>query len=123
MKLLLTDDDSFLLDMYAVKFVAAGYEVVAVKDGEAALAVLREGATFDVILLDMVMPGMSGVELLRTITKEHLGGDTCKYIVLSNQGERPDIAAAKEAGAIGYIVKAELMPSEVVEKVTHMVKG
>ena len=123
MKLLLTDDDSFLLDMYTVKFVAAGYEVVAVKDGAAALALLRDGATFDVILLDMVMPGMSGLELLRTIAKEHLGGDTCKCIVLSNQGEQSDITAAQEAGAMGYIVKAESMPSEVVEKVTRMVKG
>ena len=120
MKLLLADDDSFLLDMYTVKFTEAGHAVTAVKDGDHALTVLREGAAFDAVLLDMVMPGLTGVELLQTIKKEKLGGPACKCIVLSNQGEQSDLAAAKEAGAIGYIIKAESMPSEVVEKVTSM---
>lgn len=121
MKLLLADDDSFLLDMYAVKFIEAGYEVVAVKDGDQALALLRGGDVFDCLLLDMIMPGMSGVELLQTIKNEHLCENKCTYIVLSNQGEQADITAAREAGAAGYIVKAESLPSEVVEKVTRMV--
>lgn len=123
MKLLLADDDSFLLDMYAVKFTEAGHQVVAVKDGDRALEILRKGDTFDGILLDLIMPGLSGIELLNVIKKEKLGGDKCAYIVLSNQGEQSDIAAAKEAGAVGYIVKAESMPSEVVEKVTHLIQA
>lgn len=121
MKLLLVDDDSFLLDMYTVKFTEAGHEVIAVKDGDQALAILRRGDIFDGMLLDLVMPGLSGLELLRTIKTEHLGGKECKCIVLSNQGERSGIDVAKEAGAVGYIVKAESMPGEVVEKVTRMV--
>lgn len=120
MKLLLADDDAFLLDMYTVKFVKAGHEVVAVKDGDQALALLRQGDTFDGLVVDMIMPGLSGVELLRTVKKESLGGKDCKYIVLSNQGDQSDINGAKEAGATGYIIKAESMPSEVVEKVTHL---
>lgn len=120
MKLLLADDDSFLLDMYAVKFVEAGHEVTAVRDGAEALAVLRKGTIFDGVLLDMIMPGLSGLELLRAIQKEGLGGKSCKCVVLSNQGEREDISAATAAGAVGYIVKAQAMPSEVVEKVTQM---
>jgi len=120
MKMLLADDDAFLLDMYTVKFVEAGYEVIAVKDGDHALSVLREGGEFDGVLLDMVMPGLTGVELLSAIKKEALGGTHCKLIVLSNQGEQSDITAAKDAGAVGYIIKAESMPSEVVEKVTKM---
>lgn len=120
MKLLLVDDDSFLLDMYAVKFVDAGHEVVAMKDGDQALALLRQGAVFDGMLLDLIMPGLSGLDLLRTIHAENLGGKDCKCIVLSNQGEQIDINTAKKAGAIGYIIKAESMPSEVVEKVTHL---
>ena len=120
MKILLVDDDSFLLDMYTVKFTKAGYNVVSVKDADQALTVLREGATFDGALLDIVLPGMSGLELLRIIKKESLGGPHCKCIMLSNQGEQFDITAAKELGATGYIVKAEAMPGEVVDKVAHI---
>ena len=120
MKILLADDDSFLLDMYTVKFIKAGHEVVAVKDGDQALALLREGGVFDGVVLDMVMPGLTGLELLQTIKKENLGGKECKYIMLSNQGEHSHITAAKEAGAIGYIIKAESLPSEVVEKVIDL---
>ncbi len=120
MRLLLADDDSFLLDMYAVKFIEAGHEVTAVRDGTEALAALRKGAVFDGVLLDMVMPGLSGLELIAVIKKEGLGGKDCKCLVLSNQGEQEDISAATKAGAAGYIVKAQAMPSEVVEKVTKM---
>jgi CheY-like chemotaxis protein len=120
MKILLADDDSFLLDMYTVKFSKGGHEVVAVKDGDHALAILRTGDVFDAVVLDIIMPGLTGIELLQTIKKENLGGKDCKYIVLSNQGKESDIAAAKEAGATGYIIKAESMPSEVVDKVTHL---
>ncbi|MDZ4284269.1 MAG: response regulator [Patescibacteria group bacterium] len=120
MKLLLADDDVFLLDMYTVKFMEAGHEVVAVKDGDHTLATLRQGDAFDGVLLDMVMPGLSGLEVLRTIKKENLGGPKCKCIMLSNQGDPSGIAAATQAGALGYIIKAESMPSEVVEKVTSL---
>lgn len=120
MKLLLADDDAFLLDLYTVKFTSAGYEVVATKDAEHALTLLREGGVFDGVILDMVMPGMSGLELLQIIKKEKLGGNESKVIMLSNQSEEADETAAQEAGAIGYIIKAESMPSDVVEKVTHL---
>lgn len=121
MKVLLVDDDSFLLDMYSVKFTEAGHEVVAVKDGDQALAILRKDGDFDGVVLDIVMPGQSGIEVLRTIKKEKLCKKECKYIMLSNQGEEADADTAKEAGATGYIVKAEMMPGEVVEKITRMV--
>lgn len=116
MKILLVDDDSFLLDMYATKFGEEGFDVDSAKSAEMALEKLRGGATYDAILFDIVMPGLSGIELMRTIRDEKLGG-TPKCIVLSNQGEQSDITEATEAGADGFIVKAETIPSEVVAKV------
>lgn len=121
MKLLLADDDGFLLDMYTVKFTEAGHDVTAVKDGEQALEILRRGEKFDGIVIDMIMPGLSGLDLLKTLQKEKLCDADCTYVVLSNQSGGTDMAAAKEAGASGYIVKAEAMPSEVVEKVIGMI--
>lgn len=119
MKILLVDDDVFLRDMYATKFGELGHTVVAAETGERALECI-ESDTFDVILLDMIMPGMSGVELLGKIKEKKLKPmPIC--IVLSNQGGKEEIEAAEKAGAKGYIIKAELIPSEVVAKVTKLV--
>lgn len=121
MKILLVDDDAFLRDMYATKFTLSGDEVVAVEDGKTALQLLRE-QTFDVMLLDMVMPLMTGLELLDAMNAEQLGKGM-KRIVLSNQGEPSDKEGATARGADGYIVKAEKIPSEVVEAVRKIMKG
>lgn len=121
MKLLLVDDDDFLRDMYATKFSEAGHEVAVAKNGEVALEKLSE-SEFDAVLFDIVMPGISGIELLKKITAEKLGGAP-KCIALTNQGEESDIEAAKKAGVSGYIVKADMIPSEVVAKVESIVSG
>lgn len=119
MKLLLVDDDAFLRDMYATKFTESGHEVDAVDSTAAALRKLESSNDFDVILLDMIMPGMSGVELIKTI-KEKFPEVESKCIVLSNQGQEEDIQAATAAGAVGYIIKAESIPSDVVDKVIKL---
>ncbi len=119
MKILLVDDDVFLRDMYATKFTEKGDEVVCALDGEEALRVVSGGA-FDVVLMDMVMPGMTGIDLLKAC-KQMAMPQQPKYIVLSNQGEESDMKNAQEAGAIGYIIKADSIPSEVVEKVHKLV--
>ena len=68
----------------------------------------------------MVMPGLAGVELINEI-RDHKNGENLKCIVLSNKGDQEDIDSAKAAGAIGYIIKAEAIPSEVVSKVKELV--
>lgn len=119
MKILLVDDDAFLRDMYATKFSELGHTVEAADSPESALQKVETDSSFDVILLDMIMPGMTGVELLQTI-KEKYKDFTGKCIVLSNQGQHEDIEAAKKAGADGYIIKAESIPSDVVKKVESL---
>jgi two-component system, sensor histidine kinase ChiS len=121
MKILLVDDDAFLRDMYATKFTECGHTVNAVDSGVAALAVLQNDTTFDVVLLDMIMPGISGTELVSK-AKEAYPDYVTKYIVLSNQGQDADISEAMGAGAHGYIIKAESIPSEVVKKVETLMK-
>lgn len=118
MRILLVDDDAFLRDMYATKFTEGGHTVEAVGSGEDALAYLADKQV-DVVLLDMVMPKVTGLELLQKIREGKLGG-TPKCVVLSNQGEQTDIDGAKKAGADGYIIKATMIPSEVVQKVEEI---
>ncbi|MBY0309945.1 response regulator [Patescibacteria group bacterium] len=116
MKILLVDDDNFLRDMYATKFSQTGHTVDAVDNGAAALTKLSSTQDYDVVMLDMVMPGMSGLELLVKI-REEFPKLKAKLIVLSNQGQEEDIREATAAGACAYIIKAESVPSEVLSKV------
>lgn len=120
MRILLVDDDAFLRDMYAVKFGELKYAVDVAENAENALAKLRE-QEYDAVLLDMIMPGMTGADLLKKIKAENIGGNPI-CIMLSNQSEEVDRTAALEAGAVGYIVKAERIPSELVEEVVQYLK-
>src|SRR3989344_292551 len=116
-KILITDDDQFLLDMYAMKFTERGYEVVRAASGEEALAALQAGgSTYAALLLDLVMPGMDGFGLLARLREEKIA-PSCRVIVLSNLGEPSDVEKARQYGRDGDIIKASATPSEAVEKV------
>ena len=119
MKILLVDDDAFLRDMYATKFSEFGHEIAVAESGEQALTELQK-TQFNVVVLDMIMPGMNGIELLKEIRARKLDTNLI-CVVLSNQGGKEEIDAAYEAGAKGYIIKAELIPSEVVREVIKIV--
>ncbi|MDB5195438.1 MAG: two component transcriptional regulator, two-component system, OmpR family, response regulator [Parcubacteria group bacterium] len=121
-RLYLVDDDRFLLDMYAVKFKAAGHEVTAFQSGEEALVALREKPAPDAMLLDIVMPGMDGFEILQAIRTEQLA-PTTKVIVLSNQGQESDLEKAKTLGVAGYIIKASAIPSEVYSETMKIIEA
>lgn len=121
MKILLVDDDAFLRDMYATKFSELGHEVDASESAILAFDKVEKGDQYDVILLDMIMPVMTGVEFIDAIKKKFPDLKS-KCIVLSNQGQDEDVDAAKKAGAIGYIIKAESVPSDVVKKVEELTK-
>jgi CheY-like chemotaxis protein len=120
-RIYLVDDDRFLLDMYAVKFKAAGHEITAFQNGEDALKALREQPAPDALLLDIVMPTIDGFEVLSAMRQEQLA-PTTKVIVLSNQGQESDIEKAKSLGAAGYIIKASAIPSEVFTETIKIIE-
>ena len=115
-KIMLVDDDSFLINMYSMKFGKSGFEVTAATSAADALKKLKEGYVPDIILLDIIMPGMDGLQLLEEIKKENLGSTATK-IMLTNQSDAADIEKAKSLGIDGYIVKATTIPSEVITNV------
>ncbi len=118
-KILIVDDDKFLLDMYCMKFKKGNFDVHGAASGADALTAIKGGFTPDIFILDLVMPTMSGFQLLETVKAEHLA-DKAVVVVLTNQGQSPDIEKAKSMGVDGYIVKASTIPSEVVEQVTKI---
>lgn len=115
-KILFVDDDKFLLDMYALKFSKAGYEVKACDSAENGLKTLTEGFAPDIILTDIVMPGMDGMEFLAKVREGKLA-DTSIIIMLTNQGTSEDLTKAVKFKVDGYIVKATTIPSEVLAEV------
>ncbi|OHA83832.1 MAG: hypothetical protein A2408_00570 [Candidatus Yonathbacteria bacterium RIFOXYC1_FULL_52_10] len=119
-KILIIDDDQFLLDMYTIKFKQSGFDVHASMGSVDALSKLKNGLVPDVILSDIVMPAMDGFELIDTVKKDNLAPHSC-FVVLSNLGQRSDIEKGKQLGVDGYIVKASATPSEVVAKVTELI--
>jgi len=120
-RIYLVDDDRFLLDMYAVKFRAAGHEVVAFQNGGTVLDALRKDPPPSAILLDIVMPSVDGFEVLEIINKENLA-QGAKVIVLSNQGQESDLERATSLGAAGYIIKASAIPSEVFAETIKIIE-
>jgi DNA-binding response OmpR family regulator len=115
-KILLVDDDSFLLDMYAIKFKKSNYEVRTADSTEAGLKILRDGYVPDVIMVDIVMPGSDGLELVASVRKDKLIPNAI-VIMLTNQGSSDDVARSKKLNVDGYIVKATTIPSEVLSEV------
>jgi CheY-like chemotaxis protein len=115
---LLVDDDEFIRDIYSTKFGDAGLDVTAVENGKEALAVI-EGTEFDVILIDMIMPEMDGVEFLEELFGQDKQADA-SVIILSNQGQPENIDAAEQFDIDGYLIKANNVPSEILEEITHI---
>jgi two-component system alkaline phosphatase synthesis response regulator PhoP len=113
-KIMLIDDDHFLLDMYSLKFRTKGLNIVTADGSAQALEKIRAGENPDVILLDIIMPTMDGLELLKIIRDEKLVPQAV-IIMLTNQSDETE--KAKALGVDGYIVKATNIPSEVVEQV------
>lgn len=117
--ILFVDDDKFLLDMYALKFSKNNFEVKTAEGPEAALKIIKDGFEPDILLVDIVMPGMDGIELLSILRKEELIKNTI-VIMLTNQGLPDDIARAKKLNVDGYIIKATTIPSEVLSEVVKI---
>jgi CheY-like chemotaxis protein len=102
--------------MYTLKFNKAGYDVKTADSTDAALRLLSSGYAPDVMLADIVMPDMDGLQFVERVRKERLAPRAI-IIMLTNQGSSEDIARAKKLDVNGYIVKATTIPSEVLKEV------
>lgn len=114
-KILLVEDDPFLLNMYATKFELDNFEVVTAEDGEKGLKLAQKEKP-DIILLDILLPKLDGFEVLRELKAKN---DTknIPVILLTNLSQRDDVEQGLKIGATDYLIKAHFMPSEVVEKI------
>ncbi len=119
--ILLIEDEEMLSDMYETKFVKDGYQVKKALDGEQGLTMASEGVKPDIILLDIIMPKLDGFSVLKNL-KENPSTKNIPVILLTNLGQDEDIKKGQELGSAGYLVKANLTPAQVVEKIKEVLK-
>lgn len=122
LKVMIVDDDQFLLNMYSLKFKNDGFEVVLETSAVNALQKLKDGYTPDIVLLDFIMPDMNGLDFLEHVRKANFIPQA-KIIALTNQNQPDDVDRAKKLGVLKYIVKASTIPSEVVNEVKKILAG
>ena len=117
-KILLIDDDPFIVDMYVLKFKEERFAIEVARDGKEGLKKAKEFGP-DLILLDIVMPGLDGFGVLEDLRKK---GDRRKVILLTNLGQKEDVERGMRLDADDYVIKAHFTPSEVVEKIRSILQ-
>lgn len=114
-KIAIIEDDAVISQMYRMKFETDGFDVQLANNGEKGVA-LVEHFSPDIILMDLQMPEMDGATALAAIRKNQWGKDV-PVIILTNLGEEEAPKSLKDLGIHSYIVKAELTPRQVVQRV------
>lgn len=114
-KILVVEDETFLVKIYAVKLKKEGFDVTIANDGEEAVK-LAADVKPDLILLDLILPKMNGFEALERMRASATNKET-PVIVLSNLGQEEDIKRAETLGADGYLVKANFSIQDIVAKI------
>jgi len=120
-KILVVEDDSFLLGMITTKLTKSGYTTVSALNGEDAVK-MADTEKPDLVILDLILPAMSGFDVLTKIRKS----DALKkvpVIIFSNLYEDKDINKAKELGVNDYMIKSNFTLDELVEKINGMIKN
>lgn len=112
-KVLIVEDEQFISELYIRALSKAGYSVKVIVDGEQALTEAQTN-TYDIILLDIMLPNMTGNEILRRLRDTAETPELkAKVIITTNLEMSDEDRAAIESHADGYIVKAEITPKEL----------
>ncbi len=119
-RILIIEDDQFISDMYARVLTKSGYEVDFATEGNNGVAKAKDGK-FDVILLDIMMPGKTGIDVLRELRgADGKGLPESKIIILTNLAQDKSSKEALEAQADGYLIKADVVPSKLVKIIEQL---
>ena len=119
-KILIVEDDNLLRSVLGEKIVQKGFAVFEAEDGEKALQTVNECKP-DIILLDLLLPGIGGFDVLTQIKKDE-ALKNIPVIVLSNLGGEKEIEKALELGAVDFFIKANYTLDEIVEKTLAVYK-
>ncbi len=114
-KILIIEDDKFLRELITQKLIKEDFEVSEAVDGEEGIRKIKEEKP-DLILLDLILPGIDGFEVLSQMKKE-LTLASIPVIILSNLGQKDDVEKGLKMGAVDYLIKAHFTPGEIIDKI------
>ncbi|MFQ5899414.1 MAG: response regulator [Candidatus Methylomirabilia bacterium] len=120
-RILLAEDDRFLRRACEASLRQRGFTVLTAVDGEEALRLARAEAP-DLILLDLLMPKIAGIEVLRVLKAEE-ETRAIPVLVLSNSSRENDVQEVKHLGSVGYLVKANLSLQELGDRVAQLLES
>ena len=118
--ILIIEDDKFLRELIVQKLLREGYEISEALDGEEGIKKIKEEKP-DLILLDLILPGIDGFEVLSKM-REESRLSSIPVIVLSNLGQKEDVEKGMKLGAVDYLIKAHFTPGEIIEKIRKILK-
>jgi len=119
-KILIIEDDKFLRELISRKLSDEGFDVIEAIDGEEGIKKIK-AENPDLILLDLILPGIDGFEVLSK-TKENLNSASIPVIILSNLGQKEEVEKGLKLGAADYLIKAHFTPGEIIEKIKTILK-
>lgn len=119
-KVLIVEDDSVLGSMYKIKFETNGFKVTVATNGADGLEAAKKDK-FDIILLDIIMPQLDGFSVLAELKADAKTKDV-PVIMLTNLGTEEDKKKGREMGAVDYVVKSSLTPTQVSDKVKEFLE-
>jgi DNA-binding response OmpR family regulator len=119
-KIVVVEDDKFLRELITQKLTREGYQAIGAVDGEDGVEKISTEKP-DLVLLDLILPGIDGFEVLTNIKgKEEL--KDIPVIILSNLGQRDDVERGLKLGAIDFMIKAHFTPTEIIAKIQRVIK-
>lgn len=119
-KILLVEDDTFLVGMYVTKLQLEHFETLVATDGERGLQLAKQHHP-DLILLDILLPEMDGFLVLEELKRDEETRDI-PVILLTNLSQKKDVERGLALGASDYLIKAHFMPSEVIAKIKRVIE-
>lgn len=119
--ILVVEDDSFLRKLLSEKLRRDGFELAEVSSGQQAMDFLKNNDKPMLMLLDLMMPGIDGFQVLESVRKEERTKDL-PVIVLSNVGEKHMVERIEALGADDYMIKAHFVLEEIVERINKVLK-
>jgi CheY-like chemotaxis protein len=117
-KLLIAEDDFFIRDIYSKVFSLSGYEVQVAVDGMDAFEKIK-ATQYDMILLDIMMPRMTGIDVLKNVRALSTPSKSTPIFIITNLGQQNVIEEAFKLGMDGYILKSQVSPQQIVDEINN----